>query len=79
MRQVKHPSDAIVIRMLQQRGYVMSEAKARLKKDVYQLDAGQVQKVKNYVEHFGIHAKDKLIEEILDLRRERLISHLLNG
>ncbi len=79
MRQVKHPSDATVIRMLQQRGYVMSEAKARLKKDVYQLDAAQVQKVKNYVEHFGIHAKDKLIEEILDLRRERLISHLLNG
>lgn len=77
MRQVKHPSDAIVIRMLQQRGYILSEAKAKLKKEVYQLDASQVQKVKDYAEHFGIRAKDKLIEEILDLRRERLISHLL--
>ncbi|GAL26497.1 hypothetical protein JCM19239_5332 [Vibrio variabilis] len=76
MNQLKHPTDATIVRLLQQQGCIKSEARQRLKRDVYQLDKDQISKVQNYAEHFGINAKEKLIDEILDLRRERLITHL---
>ncbi|EJL6395223.1 hypothetical protein ABKZ05_001131 [Vibrio navarrensis] len=71
-----HSSDSTIIKLLQQRGLIKSEAVARLKQDVYRLHPEEVTKVKNYAEHFGIHAKEKLIDEILDLRREALIHRL---
>ncbi|EJN6826338.1 hypothetical protein NPU43_000193 [Vibrio cidicii] len=76
MRKKFNPSDSTIIKLLQQRGLIKSEAVARLKQDVYRLHPEEVTKVKNYAEHFGIHAKEKLIDEILDLRREALIHRL---
>lgn len=76
MRKKFNPSDSTIIKLLQQRGLIKSEAVAKLKQDVYRLHPEEVTKVKNYAEHFGIHAKEKLIDEILDLRREALIHRL---
>ncbi|MGR5287648.1 hypothetical protein ACP3V5_20190 [Vibrio maritimus] len=76
MQQHRHPMDATIVRLMQSQGLIKSEARSRLKHEVYQLDPSQIQKVKRYAEHFGINAQEKLIEEILELRRETLISRL---
>ncbi len=76
MSQAKHPLDHKIIALLQQRGMIKSEAKARLKKQVYKLQASEVNQINNYSNHFGLNAKQKLIDEILDIRREAMISSL---
>ncbi len=76
MARQTHPTDTQIIQLLQTKGWVKSEAKARLKKEVYQLEQVDVEKIKNYSEHFGLGAKQRLIDEILDIRRENLIARL---
>ena len=76
MSQAKHPLDSQIISLLQQRGMIKSEAKSQLKKQVYKLQASEVNQINNYSNHFGLNAKQKLIDEILDIRREALISSL---
>ncbi|WP_261904456.1 hypothetical protein [Vibrio fortis] len=76
MSQAKHPLDHKIITLLQQRGMIKSEAKTRLKKQVYKLQASEVNQINNYSNHFGLNAKQKLIDEILDIRREAMISSL---
>lgn len=68
--------DKIIIGLLQNKGLIKKEAEARLKQEVYQLQPEEIVKIKNYDTHFGIGAKDKLIQEILDLRREALFCKL---
>jgi ABC-type phosphate transport system auxiliary subunit len=76
MSQAKHPLDHKIIALLQQRGMIKSEAKTRLKNQVYKLQASEVNQINNYSNHFGLNAKQKLIDEILDIRREAMISSL---
>lgn len=71
-----HPADEPIIKLLQGQGLIKSEVEARLKRDVYRLAPEEVNKIKNYAKHFGIDAKEKLIDEILDIRRESLVVHL---
>lgn len=68
--------DILIIELLQQQGLIKKEAEAYLKKEIYQLELEDIQKVKSYSHHFGSSAKDKLIQEILDLRRETLFKKL---
>ncbi|MDC0611762.1 hypothetical protein OAP63_13585 [Vibrio sp.] len=71
-----HPLDKSLIKLLQNRGQTKREAEEYIKKHVYKLGSDEVAKIKNYNAHFGLHAKEKLIEEILELRRESLIKRL---
>ena len=70
------PADEVIIKLLQKQGLIKSEAEACLKDEVYRLHPHEIEKVKNYDQHFGINAKEKLIDEILDLRREALIKKI---
>ncbi|KIP71760.1 hypothetical protein [Vibrio jasicida] len=76
MTRAVNQTDEAIIKLLQSQGLIKSEAEARLKKDVYRLHPSEIEKVKNYAQHFGISAKKKLIDEILDLRREALIKKI---
>jgi len=76
MARATHDIDVLIIERLQQQGLIKREAEAYLKQQVYQLEQDEIQKVKNYARHFGLKAKEKLIEEILDLRRETLFKKL---
>ncbi|GBK99772.1 hypothetical protein [Vibrio harveyi] len=71
-----NPTDEIIIKLLQHQGYIKSEAEVLLKKEVYRLQPDEIEKVKNYAQHFGIDAKEKLIDEILELRRETLLKKI---
>ncbi|MDN3612328.1 hypothetical protein ACODM8_11285 [Vibrio ostreicida] len=71
-----HPLDQVIIKKLQSVGFIKSEADAILKRDVYQLESNDIAKIKNYATHFGLSAKERLIDEILELRREALLSKL---
>ncbi|ELA7829920.1 hypothetical protein Q6U52_000057 [Vibrio alginolyticus] len=73
MARAVNPTDETIIKLLQEQGLIRSEAEARLKREVYRLQPNEIAKVKNYAQHFGINAKEKLIDEILDLRREALM------
>ncbi len=76
MARATHDIDILIIEFLQQQGFIKKEAEAYLKREIYQLQPEEIQKVKNYARHFGLSAKEKLIQEILDLRRERLFNKL---
>ncbi len=76
MARATHDIDILIIEFLQQQGLIKKEAEAYLKREIYQLQPEEIQKVKNYARHFGLSAKEKLIQEILDLRRERLFNRL---
>ncbi len=76
MRRETPQSDKVIIKLLQSQGSTKKEAEAYIKKEVYQLQPDEVAKIKNYATHFGINAKDRLIQEILDLRRERVLAKL---
>jgi len=76
MARVTHDFDVLIIELLQQQGFIKKEAEAYLKNEVYRLEPEEIQKIKNYAKHFGLSAKEKLIQEILDLRRETLFNKL---
>ncbi len=76
MARTTHSIDRVIIQLLQRRGYIKKEAEAYLRREVYQLQPEEVAKIKNYSEHFGLKAKDKIIQEILELRREALFCRL---
>ncbi|UUM29565.1 hypothetical protein [Vibrio japonicus] len=76
MGQKIHPKDERIVQLLQQQGLIKREVKTRLKSEVYRLQTDEIVKINNYAEHFGLSAKQKLIDEILDLRRETMISRL---
>jgi hypothetical protein len=76
MTKTKHPLDQQIIVLLQSHGLIKSEAKARLKKEVYKLLPSEIQKVDNYTTHFGLHNKQQLIDEILNIRRENMLLKL---
>ncbi|MDR9831484.1 hypothetical protein RCJ22_38505 [Vibrio sp. FNV 38] len=76
MARAINKTDKTIIQLLQKKGFVKSEAERYLKRDVYKLQADEVTKIKNYATHFGINAKQKLIDEILELRRDALLSRL---
>lgn len=78
MLKAKHPLDLKIITLLQHHGMIKSEAKAHLKNEVYRLEHEDVEKINKYTLHFGLQTKQQLIDEILNLRREKLLS-LLNG
>ncbi|KOY40469.1 hypothetical protein [Vibrio parahaemolyticus] len=65
--------DKVIIQHLQKQGLVKREAQETLKHLVYQLNKADVIKLNNYARHFGITAKEKLIAEILELRRDALL------
>ncbi|WP_425666928.1 hypothetical protein ACPUEJ_19615 [Vibrio tubiashii] len=71
-----HELDEVIISELQSHGYIKSEAEAYLKRNVYNLNKSEVATIKNYAEHFGLSAKEKLIEDILELRREKILVKL---
>ncbi len=72
-----HPLDKTIIKLMQQnQGLIKKEAQARLKKEVYRLNSDEIQKVKTYTEHFGLNSQEQLLNEILDLRREALLSKI---
>ena len=73
MAKSTHPQDQVIIQLLQSNGMIKSEAKTLLKSEVYNLTKEEVVKVQNYSTHFGLDAKDKLIAEILDIRRDALL------
>lgn len=77
MPKAQHPLDDKIIALLQHGGMIKSEAKSKLKKDVYKLEALEIQQIINYSTHFGLNAKQKLIDEILEIRRETLLSRLM--
>ncbi|WP_117232393.1 hypothetical protein [Vibrio maerlii] len=77
MSKAKHPLDEQIVSLLQQKGLIKSEAKTQLKRDVYNLRKEEVTQIHNYANHFGIHTKKKIIDEILDIRREAMLSRLL--
>ncbi|MCG9595698.1 hypothetical protein L1D15_03060 [Vibrio sp. Isolate25] len=68
--------DDIIIKKLQDNGLIKSEAEAYLKRNVYKLDRHEVDTIKNYSEHFGLSGKERIIDDILELRREALITKL---
>ncbi len=68
--------DKAIIKLLQNKGLIRKEAEAYLKAHVYKLQQAEIEKIKNYATHFGIQAKEKLIEEILEIRRENVLSRL---
>ncbi|EDL66796.1 hypothetical protein [Vibrio campbellii] len=76
MSRAVNPADEVIIKLLQNQGLIKSEAEVRLKDEVYRLHPHEIEKVKNYDQHFGINAKERLIDEILDLRREALIKKI---
>ncbi len=76
MARATHDIDILIIELLQNQGLIKKEAEAYLKREIYQLEQEEIQKVKNYARHFGLSAKEKLIQEILDLRRETLFKKL---
>jgi len=76
MARAAHDIDILIIELLQAQGLIKKEAQAILKREVYQLEQDEIDKIKNYATHFGITAKEKLIQEILDLRRETLFNKL---
>lgn len=77
MARKSHPLDRTIIKLMQQnRGLIKKEAEALLKKEVYRLNPDEIQKVKTYTEHFGLNSQEQLLNEILDLRRDALISKL---
>ena len=57
---------------------IKNEAEAYLKRNVYKLDKHEVDTIKNYAEHFGLNAKERIIEDILELRREALMVKLIS-
>ncbi|MCE0495447.1 hypothetical protein [Vibrio salinus] len=65
--------DQQIIQLLQQQGFIKKEAKEVLKNQVYRLSNNDIVKINNYAQHFGITAKEKLIKEILELRRDALL------
>ena len=71
-----NPADEVIIKLLQSQGLIKSEAEARLKDEVYRLQPQEIEMVKNYDQHFGSSAKEKLIDEILNLRRKILIKEI---
>ncbi|MGO1296510.1 MAG: hypothetical protein ACTMIA_04270 [Vibrio sp.] len=71
-----HSLDQAIIKLLQQQGLIKKEAEARLKQEVYKLDASEVAKIKNYSTHFGLRSQDAMINEILELRREAMYHRL---
>ena len=77
MTRKSHPLDKKIIKLMQQqKGLIKKEAEALLKKEVYRLSSNEIQKVKTYTEHFGLHCQEQLLSEILDLRREALLCKL---
>ncbi|GAB2651487.1 hypothetical protein GCM10026988_20170 [Vibrio panuliri] len=71
-----HPKDQKIIRLLQQNGLIKNEARQRLKQEVYSLDRNEIQKIQRYSKHFGLNAKQKMINEILDIRRDTMLGKL---
>ncbi len=77
MARKSHPLDKTIIKLMQEhKGLIKKEAEAILKQEVYRLNTNEIQKVKTYTEHFGLNSQEQLLNEILDLRREALISKL---
>ncbi|NOJ25634.1 hypothetical protein [Vibrio coralliilyticus] len=70
--------DDVIIKNLQDNGFIKSEAEAYLKRNVYKLEKHEVDTIKNYTEHFGLNAKERIIEDILELRREALMLKLIS-
>ena len=70
--------DDVIIKNLQDNGFIKSEAEAYLKRNVYKLEKHEVDTIKNYAEHFGLNAKERIIEDILELRREARMLKLIS-
>ncbi len=68
--------DKVIARLLSDKGFIKNEVDVFLKKEVYRLHPSDISKIKRYATHFGIKAQEKLIEEILDIRRESIITKL---
>lgn len=67
------PKDQEIIQLMQKQGLIKKEAQELIKKNIYHLSKNDITKVNSYAQHFGITAKEKLIKEILELRRESLL------
>lgn len=76
MAKLTNPIDKKIVSLLQQQGLIKSEAKSALKRNVYKMAPCDVEKIQNYTTHFGLDAKETLIEEILQLRREKFMSRI---
>ncbi|SON52607.1 hypothetical protein [Vibrio tapetis] len=76
MAKKNHHLDKVIARLLSDKGFIKNEVEVFLKKEVYKLQPCEILKIKRYATHFGIKAQEKLIEEILDIRRESIISKL---
>ncbi len=78
MAKLTNPIDKKIVSLLQQQGLIKSEAKNALKRHVYKMAPCDVEKIQNYTTHFGLDAKESLIEEILQLRREKFMARVIS-
>ncbi|MFB9135644.1 hypothetical protein M1D72_00590 [Vibrio sp. AK197] len=78
MAKKTHPLDRIIIQLLQFQGLIKKEAEAQIQSEVYQLNHSEIVQVKQYAQHFGEGAKERLIEELLEQRREALFHKVQN-
>ncbi|MFA0438747.1 hypothetical protein BCU70_05125 [Vibrio sp. 10N.286.49.C2] len=79
MARQTHHLDNVIARLLRDRGLIKHEIESYLKREVYHLQPNEIAKVKKYAMHFGLDAQGKLIEEILEIRRESLIHKLTHS
>ncbi|EOX4428320.1 hypothetical protein ACLVXC_002440 [Vibrio alginolyticus] len=73
MKRKAHEKDQQIIRLMQKQGLIKKEAQELIKENIYRLSKNDVTKVNSYAQHFGLTAKENLIDEILELRRESLL------
>ena len=73
MKRKAPEKDQQIIQLMQKQGLIKKEAQELIKNNIYRLSKSDVTKVNNYAQHFGLTAKEKLIDEILELRRESLL------
>ncbi len=78
MAKKTHPLDRIIIQLLQFQGLIKKEAEAQIQSEVYQLTYSEVVQIKQHALHFGEGAKERLIDELLEKRREALFLKVQN-
>ncbi len=78
MAKKTHQLDRIIIQLLQFQGLIRKEAEAQIQSEVYQLNHAEITQVKQHALHFGEGAKERLIESLLEKRREAFFLKVQN-
>ncbi len=78
MAKKTHQLDRIIIQLLQFQGLIKKEAEAQIQSEVYQLNHAEITQIKQHALHFGEGAKERLIEALLEKRREAFFFKVQN-